>query len=280
MELKINEVILPEQITFNYEELKHELTEKVTHYETLVYTDEQIQEAKKDRANLNNLKKALNDERIRREKEYMIPFNAFKSQVNEIISIIDKPVSVIDKQVKEYEEKKKKEKLKAIHDLWCNTEVIDGRLTFNMIFNEKWLNASVSMKTIQSEMEESIKKFNDDMATLANLPDFGFETQQIYISTLDINKAISEGHRLSEIQKKKEEQERLKAEEEAKKAEYEAMQTAKLSDQVAEAEIEKAESGIIEPKKQWISFSALLTVEQARELKQFFDSRNIEFKAV
>ena len=46
MELKINEVQLPEQITFNYEELKQELTEKVSMYETLVYTDEQIKEAK------------------------------------------------------------------------------------------------------------------------------------------------------------------------------------------------------------------------------------------
>ena len=31
---------------------------------------------------------------------------------------------------------------------------------------------------------------------------------------------------------------------------------------------------------QWISFSARLTVGQALELKEFFDSRNIEFKAI
>ena len=103
MELKINEVQLPEQITFNYEELKQELTEKVSMYETLVYTDEQIKEAKVDKASLNKLKKALNDERIRREKEYMKPFDDFKAKINEIIDIIDKPVALIDKQVKEYE---------------------------------------------------------------------------------------------------------------------------------------------------------------------------------
>ena len=64
MELKVNEYQLPEQILFNYEELKAELTEKVQHYETLVYTDDQIKEAKADRATLNKLKKALSDERI------------------------------------------------------------------------------------------------------------------------------------------------------------------------------------------------------------------------
>lgn len=105
MELKVNEVSIPEQITFNYDELKRDLIDKVSTYETLVYTDDQIKQAKADKANLNKLKKALNDERIRREKEYMKPFNDFKSKINEIICIIDKPVAVIDRQVKEYEDK-------------------------------------------------------------------------------------------------------------------------------------------------------------------------------
>ena len=109
MELIINEVAIPEQITFNYEELKAELTDKVKTYETLVYSDEQIKEAKADKAALNKLKKALNDERIRREKEYMQPFNSFKAQINEIIGIIDRPLAVIDAQVKSYEEKQKQE---------------------------------------------------------------------------------------------------------------------------------------------------------------------------
>ena len=47
MELKMNDYLLPEKILFNYEELKQELVEKIAHYETLVYTDEQISEADK-----------------------------------------------------------------------------------------------------------------------------------------------------------------------------------------------------------------------------------------
>ena len=82
MELRVNDVAIPEKISFNYEELKAELTEKVAFYETLVYTDDQVKDAKADRATLNKLKKTLNDERIRREKEYMQPFNEFKAHVN------------------------------------------------------------------------------------------------------------------------------------------------------------------------------------------------------
>ena len=74
MELKVNEYQLPEVIAFNYEEIKNELTERIHIYETVVYDDSQIKQAKADRADLNRFKKALNDERIRREKEYLKSF--------------------------------------------------------------------------------------------------------------------------------------------------------------------------------------------------------------
>ena len=89
MELKMNDYLLPEKILFNYEELKQELVEKIAHYETLVYTDEQIKDAKADKTTLNKLKKALNEERIRVKNEYLKPFEDFEKKINEIISIIE-----------------------------------------------------------------------------------------------------------------------------------------------------------------------------------------------
>ena len=71
MELQIEDVQLPEQIKFNFEDLKSEIQAKAHEYEVSVYTEDNIKAAKADRASLNKLKKALNDERIRREKAYM-----------------------------------------------------------------------------------------------------------------------------------------------------------------------------------------------------------------
>lgn len=111
MELKIQDYQIPEKITFNYEELKSWITERTRDYETLVYTNDQIVDAKKDRATLNKFKKSLNDERISREKEYMRPFNDFKMKMNELVGIIDDSVFAIDKQIREYEDVKKQGKL-------------------------------------------------------------------------------------------------------------------------------------------------------------------------
>lgn len=281
MELKMEQYQLPERISFNFEELKQELEAKVGIYETMVYTDDQIKEAKADKANLNKLKKALNDERIRREKEYMIPFNGFKSQVNEIIAIIDKPVAVIDKQVKAYEDKQKQDKLDAITAYFNGTEH-PGWLHLSQIMDEKWVNASVSMKSVREAMDARLDGIEIDLTTLHDLPEFGFEAAEVYKTTFDINKAIAEGHRLSEIAKAKAaheaEQARLKAEEEARKA---AFQDDAVNPPVEEvAATEEVVVPPAEPVKQWVSFAAFVTPEQALALKSFFLERGIEFKTI
>lgn len=291
MELKMHEYQLPEKILFNYEELKRELTEKVSHYETLVYTDDQIKEAKADKAALNKLKKALNDERIRREREYMTPFADFKNKINEIIGIIDKPIAVIDTQVRAYEDQQKEDKLKKIKELWRTLAIPEG-LAFEKIYSPKWLNVSVSMKSIAEQMNTAVEKFRQDMDTLSNLPEFGFEAQQVYISTLDINRALAEGQRMAQVQKQKEayeaEQKRRREEEEARKA-AETMEIPKQSEETAvppaetESVVESVKEAVeqaVRERKQWVSFQALLSTDDAIALKAFFESRNIEFKPI
>lgn len=276
MELKVNEVSIPEKIEFNYEQLKAELTEKVSLYETMVYTDDQIKQAKADKANLNKLKKALNDERIRREKEYMKPFDKFKAQINEIIGIIDKPVAVIDKQVKEYEEKCRQEKLEKINEYM---KEIEAQLPddIHIPINDRWLNASVSMKSIQEEINAKAEQINTDLATLSNLTEFAFEARQVYKSSLDLGKAVNEANRLSEMAKAK-----AAHEAELAKRRADEEQNAKEKAVVAERAVIAEEAAVskITPPKTWVKFQAFMTTEDAYALKEFFNSRNIEYKAV
>lgn len=290
MELRVNEVTIPEKISFNYEELKAELTEKVAFYETLVYTDDQVKDAKADRATLNKLKKTLNDERIRREKEYMQPFDKFKAQVNEIIGIIDKPIAVIDKQVKEFEDQKKAKKQKDIEELFDGMG-FQSFVTLEKIWDPKWLNASTSMKSIEEQMRSRMYQIGDDVLTLHNLPEFGFEATEVYKQTLDINKAIKEAQRMTEIAKAKAEAEaKKKAAEEARKTEEErkAQEIKEEQTVIVPAEpneqavtpSESVQSADSTPERMLVRFEVLLTTEDAYALKEFFKSRNIEFKAI
>ena len=282
MEVRVEEFQLPEQLRFNYEELKQELEAKVSHYETLVYTDEQISEAKADRASLNKLKKALNDERIRMEREYMIPFNEFKDKINEIISIIERPVAVIDKQVKEYEEERKRRKLEEITEY---KKGVEASLPAGIVIpvDDKWLNASVSIAKVKEAIDEKAAQIEKDILTLDDLPEFSFEAVEVYKTTLDMNKAIAEGHRMSEIARAKAEREAaMRKIEEEQKAKAQAAEAEQIPGQVGFTD-SKSFDAIAEgakPARQWVKFQAYMTTADALALKDFFNSRNIEFKAV
>lgn len=204
MELRVEEYQLPEELKFNFEELKTELAEKVKTYETMVYTDDQIKEAKTDRANLNKLKKALNDERIRREREYMEPFNQFKEKINDIISIIDKPIAVIDKQIKAADDKRKADKQLEIGSLFVVKRFPDW-VRIDMIQDPSWLNATTSMKQIEDNLDGWKNRISEELKTIEGLQEFSFEATEVYKKTLDMAKAIAESQRLADIQKRKEE---------------------------------------------------------------------------
>lgn len=201
----------PGSISFNFDELKTELTEKAAIYETMVFSEDQFQEAKKTRSDLNRVAKALSDERIKRKKQFMEPFEQFEKQIKELTAIIEKAAANIDKQVKEFEEQKKKEKLEAIERIW--DEVINHPewLQCSDIFNTKWLNASVSMETVKKEIQEKVSKIETEIGIISDLPEYSFEALDYYKRTLDLGGAIAETKRLADLAKRK------AAEEEAKK---------------------------------------------------------------
>ena len=272
----------PGSISFNFDELKTELTEKAAIYETMVFTDQELQLAKQTRADLNRVMKALNDERIKREKEFMKPFNDFKAQIKELIAIIEKASANIDKQVKEFEEQKKKEKLEAIERIW--DEVINHPewLQCSDIFNTKWLNASVSMETVKKEIQEKVSKIETEIGIISDLPEYSFEALDYYKRTLDLGVAIAETKRLADLAKRKAAEEeakkiladKVKGQETASEPEIEAYKERIDNDKAA---LEKGkEEGV---KRWWVNIRACVTLEQSKDIKGYFEANGIEYTA-
>lgn len=286
MELRIEPVTFPEVIQFNYEELKAEITSKVEMYKNLVYTgSDQIKDAKADRAALNKLIKAMSDERIRIKKDCLKPYDEFERKIRELTDIVNEPVQLIDKQIKEYEQTLKEEKRKEIEALF-ETIGFQAFVKLDMIWDEKWLNASVSMKSIEEKMRERMYQISTDLYTLNQLSEYAFEAVSVYKETLDMHKSIAEAQRMAEIAKKKAEAEaRKKAEEERRAKEAEEKKTSEKTAIISESvpEQQQPEHTVTEPEepeKMEVRFAALLTTEDALALKEFFQSRNIEFRAI
>ncbi|WP_190324781.1 DUF1351 domain-containing protein [Mediterraneibacter catenae] len=216
MELKIispQEGGFIKEIRWNNEELKAEISEKMQEYKSLAFTAETIQDAKKDRAKLNKLRTAFEDECKKVKKQCMEPYEKFERQVKELTALIDEPIRLIDSQIKEVEEKCRNDKRKEIENLF-RTIGFQPFVTLEKIWDEKWLNASVSMSRVEDQMKTCMYQIGNDVTTINNLPEFSFEAMEVYKKSLNLTTAIQEGQRLSEIQKRKaayEEEQRRKA---------------------------------------------------------------------
>lgn len=275
MELKIESYNLPEPIQFNFEELKTELVAKTEAYTKMVYTEENIKSAREDRADLNRLKKALNDERLRRQREYLAPFEQFKKQIDEVIAIIDKPVQAIDVQIKQYEAIKQDEKKMKIQELFDSMLFPDFVKLDEKIFNPKWLNATVTMKQIEDSLQETKTQIIANCQTLAGLPSYSHEAVIYYQRTLDVTGALAKVRELSEIEAAK------------KKMQEEERHLVPMpgAERLAELKAEYPTEIPVAPDKpeepqMWVQFEALLNSTQAAALKTFFNANGIEFRPI
>ena len=203
------------RIYWNKEEFIELIKGIAKQYEGASYTEDQMKLAKEDRAKLNAIKKAVSDRRIEIKKLVMEPYEQFEVEVKEVIALIDAPAAMIDRQIKEYEERTKEEKRAALKEYFQSCiGSLKEMVTFPQIFDQKWLNLSVSLKKAKEDMESKIYEIESNLETIEGMCEEKYlvAVKAQYIKTLDINEAFAEMKRLREMERIEEEK-RQKAEE-------------------------------------------------------------------
>lgn len=198
LKLVISPLKKMEAIKFNYKELKGGLQESLKKYQNLVYTSQNIKEAKDDRATLNALKKSLNDEKIKIKKEFEVPYKDFEDKIKELIELVDKPASEIDKQVKIFEEAEKAKKRESIENIYAeNIGSYADLIPLQQIYDSRWENKTYKETDIKKEIQDIVKKADSDIKVIAELKsEFEFQIKDTYFRTLDLGQALVEKQRL------------------------------------------------------------------------------------
>lgn len=268
------------EIQWNNEELKKEIAAKLTDYKTLVFTEDTIKDAKTDRANLRKLREAFEKERKRIKKLCLDPYDSFEKQVKELVAMIDEPIQLIDAQIKEVEQAKKERKRKEIEALF-ETIGFQVFVTLDSIWDEKWLNASISMNNIEEQMKSRMYQIGEEVYTIEKLPEFSFEAMEVYKKTLDLAQAIQEGQRLSDVQKRKEAfaEEQRKKEEESKEKNKEAYGEISQSDEDADVSVQENSLAKEEQILQ-IDFRVWGTKGQLMSLRNYMLENHLKFGKV
>lgn len=275
MELKIynpsEENGFLKHIDWNYDELKAALLQKLEYYKGLVYTEDQIKEAKADRANLNALATAIDSKRKGIKKQCLQPYEQFEAQIKDLLAVIKEPVALIDSQIKGYEEEKKAKKLEEVKALFEKLKDAAGEelefVDFEQIFEDKFLNASLSLKMVETVINNKFNAIKCNLKTIAELKEYSFEATEVYKETLNLNEALEKAKYMVEIAKKKAEEERKEQEKE---------------EEVKEVvpDLQEAEEPATDVKREWIAFEAYLSTEEAKMLAAWLKLNNIKIRRI
>ncbi len=189
----------------NFDEIKTALEGILAEYKDFKLTEDNYSEAKEIRARLNKASTAFDTRRKEVQKDYLKPFEYGKNQIDELIKMI-KDVSVeIDKQVKEHDEAVKLAKKTDIEELY-KTFSNPHNLPLEKCWNEKWLNATCSVKSIEKDMTAFFDKVEQDLNTISSLVEDEERremTRKFYLESLDMGEAIVKEKSIFELTHKK-----------------------------------------------------------------------------
>lgn len=154
-------------IDWNKDELIERVRAVTAKYKGLVYTDDDITNARTDRAELNAIKNSISDSRIQVKKFVMAPYDQFEAEVAEVTNLIIEAVKPIDEAIKTHDENQKADKKKQ---LVAYFDSIIGDLaesvTFERVFDPKMVNASTSMKKAKEGIADGVQQIRTNIETI------------------------------------------------------------------------------------------------------------------
>lgn len=230
--------IRKQAITTNYADVKAWVDGVAEQYRSIVVTEDGVQAAKQDRANLRKLQ--ANIDQVRKECRAAALAVSAETEANckELVETLETAVQSLDTQAKAFETRRKEEKaarLKTYFDRENELHNTNTYLTWEGVLDPKWLNATASEDAAEKAIDAIITDTVNGIAAIVTLQSpFEVELLDHYRETHDVTAVLQKNARLLEMKKAQEERE------EAAREAAEAKRLAEESARNAEAEEEPA----------------------------------------
>lgn len=281
-------VLNPQHIETNFEAVDAYLTEAMEPYTQMVVTEDSIGDAKKTLAQLRKLKDGINSQKIAVKREWMKPYTEYEDKAKQLMSRVEAGISNIDGQVKDYDSRRKEQKLQDLKDYFdqeASRYRVEEYLDWNLIRNPKWANASFSVEDAESEISGIITNTAKDIDYITGMGS-PFEAAMLeeYRKCRDLRSVLALELRLKARQEA----------EERKKAERLA-ETFREQENAADGDVANMEPIPVptaqfirpieedeppKPKLYDLKFQVKVTMQQAHALKAFFAEQGIEYHKI
>ena len=206
--------IRKQAITTNYPEVKAWVDSVAEQYRSIVVTEDGVQAAKQDRANLRKLQGSIDQVRKECRAAALAVSAETEENCKELVATLETAVQNLDTQAKAFETQLKEEKKNRL-SAYFNQAVCDMAewLTFDDCFNPKWLNDTYAENTACMDIDAAIDRCRADLNAIRALHS-EFETTLLdeYTRTRNISAVLVKNETLCRMKAVEEERKRKEAE--------------------------------------------------------------------
>jgi len=208
-ELNLVSTVVNGKIDTNFNQFLEDVKVMVEPYVGLVFTDEQMGDAKKTVAELNKVKTEIQKRTRDIKKTWLIPFTEFDGKIKKAVVVIDEALNPLKAQVSEAEEARIIEKKQQV------SNIINAILKDNPVesfvrdcvwfYNEKWELKGTTLKKVKDQATILINSIEANLNLLTQ-EEFSTELVNEYRQNGDITTTLLLKDRLT---KRREEVEEL-----------------------------------------------------------------------
>ena len=186
-----------------FEHYKQQAQQIAGYINSIVLTDDNVKDVKKDLAAARKITDGLDKKRIQIKNAILEEYVGFESQVKELQGIIKEAESTLRTKVREMEEEERQAKKVQIREIWDKryplyeiSQYLTPDDAFRSWITPQHLNKSTSIKSVENEMVEWLEATDKDVSTVKSMgDDYLIE----YIGRLNLPDAISAVNLRNEI---------------------------------------------------------------------------------
>jgi hypothetical protein len=263
--------IRKQAITTNYADVKAWVDGVAEQYCSIVVTEDGVQAAKQDRANLRKLQ--ANIDQVRKECRAAALAVSAETEANckELVATLETAVQNLDTQAKAFEERRKEEKaarLKTYFDRENELHNTKAYLTWEGVLDPRWLNATASEDAAEKAIDAIITDTVNGIAAIVSLQSpFEVELLEHYRETHDVAAVLQKNARLLEMKKAQEERETAAREAaEAKRLAEEAARNAVVLEEPAPQEAPSVADVVRSVEQEALAYAAVEDEPQEEEI--------------
>lgn len=262
----------------NKEILDNAIQNVVEKYKDLVVTEETFAAGKKSRAELNRIKKSLDDRRKEIKKEFSEPLKVFETDIKKYLMTIDSTMTQIDSGIKFFEDKQRKQKLDEVNEMIVEMAPNYGVEITDIEIDPTWLNKTTphvkvvkgigdAMTYAFNQKKELAQKY-EAVAKYCETSGMDQEGFMYMVPTYDLTVILTQ---IDNAKKAKEERAQAEKDAEVAKLETQKAELTKVDDKLV-----NAETGEVKHEYQQIQLTIQGSEEQLKNLATYMKFNDIK----